>query len=145
MADEVQELQAAVEEVPADRAVEFLGVRYRMADRIGLMPLLKFAHSASKGMNSEDIEGMAAMYAMIRDCIDPGDFPRFEQAAIDGRAEAEELLKVVSDVIEKLSARPTVRPGDSSAGPPATSESSKESSPSPAGLVSVDSLLRSTG
>ena len=51
------------------RAVEFLGKRFAIADKIGLMPLMRFAHASKSGLDSSDLEGMAAMYDMIRQCI----------------------------------------------------------------------------
>ncbi len=130
--------------------VAFIGERYAIAERVGLMPLMRFAMTAKAGADADDMEGLAAMYTLIRDCIDPADWQRFETDAIEKKAEAEELLKVVQDVIQALTARPTQRPADSSAGPQTTSENSKEPSHLPEGsgeLVSITELLqaRSTG
>lgn len=51
------------------RSVEFLGSKFAIADKIGLMPLMRFAHASKSGLDSSDMEGMAAMYDMIRQCI----------------------------------------------------------------------------
>lgn len=155
--DDIHQIQAASEgvEVLADDTVEFMGDRFRMSNRVGLMPLMKFAITAKQGVNSDDLEGLAAMYALIRDCIDttkpqvqaidpesglprfddhgqpvtedagPSEWDRFERHAIEQKAEADDLFGVVTAVIQRLSARPTRRPGDSSAGPQSTSGSSK--------------------
>jgi hypothetical protein len=40
--------------------VECLGERYRIGDKIGLMPLMRFAHSAKQGVDSGDLEGLSA-------------------------------------------------------------------------------------
>ena len=56
--------------VDDSRTVEFLGRRFRVADKIGVMPLLKFAQYADVSIT--DLRGLAAMYAMLRDCIHPG-------------------------------------------------------------------------
>jgi hypothetical protein len=117
-----------------------------MADKIGLMPLLRFAHASAKGVDSGDMQGLAAMYEVIRDCIDEPEWDRFQQHAIDTKAESEELLQVVSDVIEVLSARPTGSPSGSANGRRRTSANSKGSSPRTdmshgEGMTSVDSLL----
>lgn len=158
----VHEVQAAAEGVHLDDdgRVEFMGTRFRMTDRVGLMPLMKFAMTAKQGIKDDDLEGLAAMYALIRDCIDqtvptkpvldehgqpryddagqpitepdgPSEWDRFERHAIDSKAEAEDLFGVVTAVIQRLSARPTRRPGVSSAGPQTTSPSSKAISSSP--------------
>lgn len=150
----VHQLQArseGVEIIGGGKKITFMGEDYRIAEKVGLMPLMRFAMTAKAGADADDMEGLAAMYTLIRDCIDPGEWARFENDAIMKKAEAEELLKVVQDVIQALTARPTQRPTDSSAGPQTTSESSKASSPSmPAGrtapegageLVSINELL----
>lgn len=163
MADLTQEVQAAaegVELVDDGRSFDFLSERFRMSEKIGLMPLMKFAMTAKQGVGSDDLEGLAAMYAMIRDCVDqtkpqkpvldeagqprigddgqpvteddgPSEWDRFEAHAINSKAEAEDLFGVVSKVIEALSARKAQRPGVSSAGPPTTSGSSKAISSTP--------------
>lgn len=120
-------VQATVEgaELLDWQRVEFMGQTFKMADKIGLMPLIRFAATAKQGAGSDDMEGLAAMYTMIRDCIDPQDWPRFEQHAIDQKAEADELFELVGKVLETLAARPTQRPAVSSAGSPTTSQSSK--------------------
>ncbi len=71
----VQVVQAQAEGASTAETVEFCGATFRVAPKVGLMPLLKFAHSASKGISDEDMDGMAAMYAMIRDCIHQGELP----------------------------------------------------------------------
>lgn len=175
VAPDTHSVQTDVEELPPvetdedDRpTIEFMGKRFRIAAKIGLMPLLKFAHVSRKGVDSADIEGLAAMYAMIRDCIDaepsvryeqdartgerkpiygPSEWDRFEEHANDTKADDTELFDVVTKVIEVISARPTERRSESSTGSPATSGTSRDSSASPGGpdglgdLVPVGSLL----
>lgn len=149
-----QTVQSAVEGVVIDDEdkVEFKGEYFLMAKSIGLMPLLKFAHASAQGLDSNDMEGLAAMYSLISDCIDqtkpmeerpdplsgepkmvpvgPSEWERFERHAISAKADAEDLMKLVQTVIERLAARPTKRPGDSLAGPQTTSANSKASSSS---------------
>lgn len=124
--------------VTSARTVEFMGERFRVAEKIGLMPLLKF--SAHADMNTSDPGALAAMYSMLKDSIhegtpacgkcirckngdeegcaaaDPGDWKRFEQHAIDTKADADELLDVITRVIELISGRPTEQPSGSSPG-----------------------------
>ena len=97
--------------------VAFGGERFTVADKIGLMPLMRFAKAAQGGVDSNDMAGLAAMYDLIEQCIAPADWARFQSVADKTRADGEELMAVVKDVIEALSARPTTRPSDSSAGP----------------------------
>lgn len=149
VADPAAELQAISEGVVVDAdRLEFLGESFRLGETVGLMPLMKFAHAANSGLDSDDMAGLAALYALVRDTIHPDDWDRFERHAIDRHAEGEELMAFVGKAIEAISARPTKRRSVSSAGSPSTSPSSTESSsvkPAPAGaaeLVSVDELLR---
>jgi hypothetical protein len=152
---ELTETQAAAEGVELKETVEFFGAEYRLAPRVGLMPLLKFAHAAGRGIGSEDLEGMAAMYAIIRDVVyrgepacgecpdckrypdDPGrcqyyaagDWERFERAAIDEQADGDDLLDFVHEAMEQISARPTPAPSGSSSRGRSTSPKSRGRSP----------------
>jgi hypothetical protein len=152
MADPAHEMQAMSEGVVVDAdRLEFLGEPFRLGESIGLMPLMKFAHAANNGLDSDNMEGLAALYAMIRDTIHPEDWDRFERHAIDKHAEGDELMEFVGRAIEAISARPTKRRSVSSGGAPSTSPSSTEPSfvkPAPAGaaeLMSVDELMRRAG
>ena len=125
------------------QTVEFMGRQFRVADRIGLMPLLKFSAYADVATN--DPRALGAMYGMLRDCIYPGspgcgecedcrngaemacpdydrgDWLAFEDHAMATRAEADDLFAVISRVMELIAGRPTQRPGSSSPGPRRTS------------------------
>lgn len=87
-----------------------------MAERVGLMPLMRFAHLASSGVDSEDMEALAAMYDLLEQCIADDDWPRFQRAATKSRADGEMLMAVVQKAIEAIGERPTGQPSDSSDG-----------------------------
>lgn len=130
--------------------IEFMGRKFRVAEKVGLMPLLKYASAAD--MSTDDPRALAAIYAMIRDCIhqgapgcgecadceagqdtrckayDKGDWADFEDHAIATKADAEELLPVISQVTEIIAGRPTKPPAGSSTGRRATRGSSTGSS-----------------
>lgn len=105
--------------MPSD-AVEFGGELFIVADKIGLMPLMRFAKVAKAGVDSADLDGLAAMYDLLEQCIAPEEWARFEAHADKIRADGEELMRVVGKVFEILTDRPTVRPSDSSDGPTTT-------------------------
>lgn len=116
---------------------------YRMAEKIGFMALAKFAHVSTQGVQAEDARGLAVMYDLFRGSIHPEDWDRFEVDALESSADAAELMQVVREVIERVSANPTGSRSGSSAGPRPTSPSSKASS-SIAGtedLTSVGDLM----
>jgi hypothetical protein len=131
------------EVIAKHKTVPFLGKEFRIADKIGAMPLLKFSMYAD--MAVQDPKAMAAMYAMLRDCIwpgtpacgeceacqdedetacasyDQGDWRAFEDHAMEQRAEAEDLLDVITKTMELMAGRPTARPSRSRTGPRAIS------------------------
>jgi hypothetical protein len=132
--------------VTSERTVELKGRRFRIADRVGLMPLLKF--SAYADMDVQDPRALGAMYAMLRDCIhpgtpacgscamcdagnttacktyDPGDWRAFEDWAMESKAESDDLMDVITKTIELVAGRPTPQPGPSSPGRRGTSGTS---------------------
>lgn len=122
---------------------KFYGETFAVADKVGAMPLLRFAAVAESGTQAEDMEGLAAMHELLRDCLAPGDWPRFQKVAADRKADAEELMEVCGAVYQAITGRPTKRPSASADGSSPTTVSSKvlssseESSP----LGSVPPIL----
>jgi hypothetical protein len=147
------------------QTVEFHGVDFAIADKVGLMPLLRFAHAAKSGLDSADMEGMAAMYDMLQQCIAEravyvrdgrpidkpdevddgitvyGGWPEFEAHATKVKADDDELMGVVKRVMGQLSERPTSQPSDSSVGQPSTAPMSEAASSS----LAVVRRLKSEG
>ena len=64
--------QAEFEGLSVEQHVEFFGESYRLAGKVGYLPLLKFAHYAAIGTDSGSMQGMAAMYEMLQSCFDRG-------------------------------------------------------------------------
>jgi hypothetical protein len=116
---------------PVPRTLLFAGETFTVADRIGLMPLMRFAVLAKGGVDIDDMEGLVAVYDLLRQCIADDDWLRFEAHAARARAGEDELLQVVKDAIELITAHPTRQPSDSSAGRPSTSGPSADGSGSP--------------
>ena len=151
---QVQGITSGVVEgsVVADPAetVEFMGKDFRIAKKVGLMPLLKF--SAAVDFDISDPRALAAMYAMLRDCVyegtpacgkctacregresacpsfDAGDWKAFEDHAVNSKADADELMDVITRVMEIITGRPTKPPATSSRGQRGTSGGSTGSS-----------------
>ena len=119
------------------QTVEFSGIRFAIADRIGLMPLMRFAKIAKSDVEADDMEGLAAMYDLLHQCLADDEWDRFEAHADRSRAGAEELMKVVQETIAVIASRPTTPPSTSSGGRPSTNVSSAAES----GSV-VDSVIR---
>jgi hypothetical protein len=120
----------------------FHGETFALAESIGLMPLMKFAHAAKSGMDTAEMDGLAAMYALLEDSLDPEDWPRFQRACIDAKIQADELLEVIKELIEAVAARPTQQPSDSSDGQQGTTPSSRGDSST---AVSLQDRKRALG
>lgn len=140
-----EEFSGAVAEVEGGRYVEAFGQKFEVADRIALMPLLKFAHLSKKGLDSADMEALAVMYELLQTCFTEIGWLEFQTAATEYRAGDEELLDVVGKAIQVIAARPTMSPSVSSAGPPTTSESSTEPASSEPAADSYEDRKRALG
>lgn len=150
------EAQAATEGVVVDDGdfLEFFGEKFRLADRVGLASMIRFGHAANKGLDSDDMEGLAAMYSLIRSVIhrpplvddkgapqrdengrrlrDESEWQRFMDLAEDELADGDDIMGFVNQAMEVMAARPT-RPREiSSGGSRTTSANSKAGSSSPA-------------
>lgn len=141
---EVQGMSEGI--VVTGETVECMGERYLIGDKVGLMPLMRFASASKAGIDSNEMEGLVAMYDMLRDCIHADDWDRFERDMTAKRAEGDDLMPVVGRVIEMLTARPTKRASDSSPGPsstpgPSTAGSSPQVPPVRRIPVGADDLI----
>lgn len=96
------------------RRVEFEGKEFGIADKVGLMPLMEFAYHANSGIDTSDMGALAAIYEMLKDCIHPEEWDKFRAHAKHVKAGAEELMPVVQQTVELLTARPTSPESDSS-------------------------------
>jgi len=154
---DVQLASEGVVEFDDTNSIEFMGKRFGLAESIGLMPLLKFAHAAKQGLTSDDMEGLEAMYLLIRSCLDrsqtqavdpqtqeplfddagapvwdgPSQWDLFEAHAIEVNADGDDLSGFINQAVQVVAARPRKPRGDSSASSRPTSPSSKASSSSP--------------
>jgi hypothetical protein len=108
------------------RTITLNGKKFRIAKSVGLMPMLKF--SAYADMETQDPRALGAMYAMLRDVIDPADWRDFEDHAVDSKADADELLDVITKAMQLIAGRPTEPPVPSSPGRRAISGGSTGSS-----------------
>lgn len=106
--------------------VSWMGAEFKIADKIGIMPMLRYANLAEEGTDSLDMHGLSAMYLLIQQCLNEDDWVRFQKHATVKRADDNDLMKFVQDVMERLSGRPTQKPSDSSDGPKTTEPSSED-------------------
>lgn len=111
--------------------VDFLGAEFKVADKVGALPLMRFAKVARAGVDASELEGLAAMYDLLGQVIHPDDWSRFEDHADREHADGDQLLALVQEVFALMAARPTGRSSDSSGGPQTIEPSSTDDSSSP--------------
>lgn len=138
-------VEPAAEVIAIGDRVDFMGASFRVADEIGRMPLLKFGKIASQDLDELDMSALAAVYDLLEQCIDPADWPRFENHATKTRADEEQLLEVVGKVLVIVDGRPTRRSSDSSDGPRTIEPSSTDASSSQATALRVIEDLNNQG
>lgn len=82
--------------------------------------------AATYGPDGEvnEYQGRAALLRLVLVTMAPKEQTRFRQTARAKKATLDDLIGVFRQVVEARTDRPTGRPSDSSAGPPATAESS---------------------
>lgn len=108
--------------------LEFCGEKFKIADNVGAMALLEFAAAAKSGLDSSDLDGLAAMHSMIQDTLaedefrDPTDkekeagvtepilfnseWDRFRRVAKKHKASVPLLFEVCTAIYGVLSNRP---------------------------------------
>lgn len=80
---------------------------------------------AEKGTDSESAAGFRAISGLVAACMSDEDYARWEQIARRERSTGEDMIRLV---LEGLTDRPTVRPSDSSDGPPSAGTNSTDDS-----------------
>lgn len=127
-------VQGAVEGVGHEISdtVDFEGGTYKIADTIGIWPMMQFARAAESGVQLGDYRALAALHAFLQDCFAPDEWGRFQEDMIAKKvADPDKLLTLATTVIEKVSSRPTKPPSVSLSEPSAPSDGSKDGSSSP--------------
>lgn len=100
---------------------------FELSDTPNAAPIYQFAMLAQDGVDSTELEGIAATGRMIEAYLAPHEVARFWAHAAKTRATDDELLAVMGLAVMALTGRPTVRSSDSSDGPsPISAPSSDE-------------------
>ncbi len=104
--------------------VEFLGETFSVPERMDYRTFLRFARAASEGVDDGSMDGLAAVDAMLDQCIEPADKARFDKLCARERPDMEQLMEFIASAMNAMSARPTSRPSDSAGGPMTTEPTS---------------------
>lgn len=115
----------------------FCGVEFQVAATFGALPLLRFSSVAERGVTAESMEGMAAIYDLIRYSVGEDDWPRFQSLATEKKAGVRDLMNVCNAIYFGVTGRPTSPPVDSASGPSPIGENSREPSSSDESLSPI--------
>jgi hypothetical protein len=100
---------------------EVFGVTFRVApDAGGAGPLCDYAEAVGSGEDSSSIAALAAMKAMVYDCVYAEDQKAFWETFSANKGTPDELGELCAALWGHVAGRPTDRPADSSDGPSAT-------------------------
>jgi hypothetical protein len=118
----MRQLQAALEGVPTELEVKFLGHSYPVSGKLPLIAILRYAATGSgtpaqraeaetlgddgKYSHPSDQAMMAATYQFLSECMTHEVFGSFQEAAIRGKVSVEEITDTLSQAISALAARP---------------------------------------
>jgi hypothetical protein len=91
---------------PEPPKIKVLGKEYRIADKVGIWPLMQFSRAAESGATLRDMRGLAAAHAMMEDALHPDDWPEFQDDMIAKKLDdLGPLMDAVNQTVELLSAR----------------------------------------
>jgi len=97
---------------PKPPSITFRGEEYRIAEKIGIWPLLQLARAAEAGVSMADQKGLAATHALLQDVIHPDDWGRFQEDMISGKVDdLGELMKATQQATELMATVQTRRNG----------------------------------
>jgi hypothetical protein len=138
------------EPAPIERTVDLKGRQFPVRpEGVSLLAMMKFAtiakrHAAESKRQRQDpaevaqreMDGLAALYALLRSCVHPDAWEEFEEHANESGAGQEDLMRVVQQAAQAGSGRPTLPSSGSPGGRSTTAPSSA------AGSSSVGSSIR---
>lgn len=128
----VQDTDGDQQVVDPRPTIVFAGKRFAIRDQgVSLLSLMKFATIAKRGLKTEDLEGLTALYTLLQSCIADDQWAAFEAHADKIGAQGEQLMHVVRDAVQAAAARPTRQPSDSPGGQSTTAPSSAAGSSDP--------------
>jgi hypothetical protein len=90
--------------------LEVFGGKYKVADEVGIWPLMQFARAAETGTALTDHRGLAACHAFLQDVIAPADWGRFQEDMISKKVnDLDALMSAARQAIDALVVRRDAR------------------------------------
>jgi hypothetical protein len=92
--------------------VPLKGQEFRLADEVGVMPLMEWV-AASEGKKNENSKSLVAIYHVLEDTVHPDEWDEFRQHARETKCQAKDLGDFINAALEALSGNPTEEPSGS--------------------------------
>lgn len=112
---------------PVMASFRYFGDTVRVNPELTEIAVMDFFDEADK-VGKTDPRAMLIVKQFARDSIHPDDFVKFWASVKVHGQDTEDVMKLLWQVLEGVTARPTGRPSDSSGGPTATSSASPDTS-----------------
>jgi hypothetical protein len=91
---------------PPPLKLKFMGAEYRLADKIGVWPMMQFARAAESGLTVRDGKGLAAVHAYLEQVIHEDDWAQFQDDMISKKADnMDALMNLITDAVTAVSER----------------------------------------
>jgi hypothetical protein len=101
--------ERAVEVADGVITAELSGRSFRLAESIGLMPLMEWA-AAQDDIDTRNSVALLGFYRVLQDLVHEDDWPDFRKHAREQKSTDKELVAFQNAAVEALAARPTEEP-----------------------------------
>jgi hypothetical protein len=86
--------------------IPFMGAQYKLAETIGVWPMMQLAAVSESGLSARDSKGLAAIYSYLKQVLHEDDWPQFEDDMITKKTDdLEALMKFLSDAVALVQER----------------------------------------
>ncbi len=106
---------------------ELWGREFRLAPKLGAVPLMRLARAGRSGADTLDADGTSAVLDWFLHCLHPDDRLAAETYATEQAVDADELASAAEAMTGAMLGRPTTPPSGSPDGRSSTSRSSNGS------------------
>lgn len=103
---------APAEIADGEITVPVAGRRFRVAESMGLMPLLEWA-AVSEEIDVDNQAQLASLFRLLKDLVDERDWAEFRKYTREEKCNDEDFVGFVNAAIEAIAARPTEEPASS--------------------------------
>src|SRR5689334_14924815 len=85
--------------------INWMGSSFRISEKVGILPLMEFASLSAQDVDTSDMGALAAMYELLKQCIDDRDWQGFRKKALESRAGTDDIFDAVTKTLTVLGNR----------------------------------------